>query len=54
MPTSDFTSFTDYVSKYIKGSEKSEAQIFLDHFFVALGYPDGLKGAGADCEFRIK
>jgi len=53
MPTSDFTSFTDYVSKYIKGSEKSEAQIFLDHFFMALGYPDGLKGAGADCEFRI-
>jgi hypothetical protein len=46
--------FVNYAEKHIKGDEKGEAQIFLDHFFQALGYTDGLKGAGADCEFRIK
>lgn len=46
--------FVDYTKKHIKGDEKGEAQIFLDHFFTALGYQEGLKGAGADCEFRIK
>jgi hypothetical protein len=46
--------FVDYAKKHIKGDEKGEAQIFLDHLFVALGYAEGLKGAGADCEFRIK
>jgi len=46
--------FVEYTKKHIKGDEKGEAQIFLDHFFVALGYHEGLKGAGADCEFRIK
>ncbi len=46
--------FVDYTKKHIKGDEKGEAQIFLDHFFMALGYSEGLKGAGADCEFRIK
>lgn len=50
----DFTSFIDYCGKHIKGDEKSEAQIFLDHFFVALGYPEGTKGAGATLEDRIK
>lgn len=39
---------------HIKGDEKGEAQIFLDHFFVALGFKDGFKGAGADCEYRIR
>lgn len=46
--------FVDYTKKHIKGDEKGEAQIFLGHFFVALGYKEGLKGAGAECEFRIK
>ena len=46
--------FVDYCRKHIKGDEKGEAQIFLDHFFTALGYPDGLKGAGAECEFRVR
>jgi len=46
--------FVDYTKKHIKGDEKGEAQIFLDHFFMSLGYSEGLKGAGADCEFRIK
>ncbi len=46
--------FVEYTKKHIKGDEKGEAQIFLDHFFISLGYSEGLKGAGADCEFRIK
>ncbi len=50
----NFQGFIDYAKKHIKGDEKGEAQIFLDHFFRALGYPDGLKGAGADCEFRMR
>jgi len=54
MQASDFNAFTEYVNKHIKGDEKGEAQIFLDHFFQTLGYKDGLRGAGADCEFRIR
>ncbi len=54
MQETDFTTFQSYVKEFIKGDEKGEAQIFLDHFFIALGYPNGLKGAGANCEFRIK
>ena len=54
MKVTDFKSFTDYCDQHIKGDEKGEAQLFLDHFFSALGYQDGLKGAGANCEFRIK
>ena len=50
----DIKAFVTYVDKHIKGDEKGEAQIFLDHLFQALGYADGLKGAGANCEFRIK
>ena len=50
----NFTSFIDYYQAHIEGDEKGEAQIFLDRFFMALGYPDGLKGAGADCEYRIR
>jgi SAM-dependent methyltransferase len=50
----DFTFFLDYCNKHIKGDEKGEAQIYLDRFFTALGYADGLRGAGADCEYRVK
>ncbi len=46
--------FKSYCAKHIKGDEKGEANIFLDHLFTALGYPEGLKGAGAECEFRIR
>ncbi len=46
--------FVEYCKANIKGDEKGEAHIFLDHFFMALGYKDGLKGAGADLEFRVK
>ena len=46
--------FVSYCQRHIKGDEKGEAQIFLDRFFTALGYPEGLKGAGAECEFRVR
>lgn len=54
MPSIDFYPFSEYVKKHIKGDEKGEAQVFLDHLFQALGYSDGFKGAGANCEFRIR
>jgi len=54
MQKPDFIAFQKYVKEFIKGDEKGDAQIFLDHFFLALGYPNGLKSAGANCEFRIK
>ena len=54
MSDTKFSDFVSYCRKHIKGDEKGEAQIFLERFFVALGYADGLKGAGAECEFRIK
>jgi hypothetical protein len=44
----EFTAF----AAMIKGDEKSEAQIFLDHFFRALGH-EGAQEAGAVFEFRI-
>ena len=43
-----FVAFT----RTLKGDEKSEAQIFLDHFFRALGH-GGVQEAGATLEFRI-
>ncbi len=46
--------FVDYCHKHIRGDEKGEAQIFLDRFFTGLGYDEGLKGAGAECEFRVR
>jgi hypothetical protein len=54
MPAADFKTFSGYVSRYITGYEKGEAQVFLERFFQALGYADGFKGAGANCEFRIR
>ena len=46
--------FCAYCEKHIRGDEKGEAQIFLDRLFTAFGFAEGLKGAGAECEFRIK
>ena len=43
-----FETFT----RSLKGDEKSEAQLFLDHFFRALGH-GGVQEAGATLEFRI-
>ncbi len=49
MPTPNLLQdFVAYCQRHIKGDEKGEAQIFLDRFFTALGYPEGLKGAGAE------
>ncbi len=48
------TDFVNYCNKHIKGDEKGEAQVFLERFFIALGYEDGYKGAGATLEDRIK
>jgi type II restriction/modification system DNA methylase subunit YeeA len=46
--------FTRYCRQHLRGDEKGEAQIFLDRLFTAFGFSEGLKGAGATCEFRIK
>ena len=45
--------FVDWCAAHIKGDEKGEAAIFLDHLFRALGH-GGLKEAGANCEERVK
>ena len=46
--------FVAWCDKHIKGDEKGEAQTFLEHFFMALGYPGGHKEAGATFEYRVK
>jgi hypothetical protein len=46
--------FTRWSAAHIKGDEKGEAQIFLDHLFQAFGWAKGLLEAGARCEERIK
>lgn len=46
--------FTSWAKAHIKGDEKGEAQIFLDHLFKAFGWAGGLKEAGARLEERIK
>jgi SAM-dependent methyltransferase len=48
---SSLESFVKF-ARSLKGDEKSEAQIFLDHFFRALGH-GGVQEAGATLEFRI-
>lgn len=51
----NLTEFLDYCQKYIlQGDEKGEAQSFLEAFFMGLGHKDGVKGAGAVFEERIK
>jgi type I restriction-modification system DNA methylase subunit len=50
----NFDPFIAYCKKHIKGDEKGEAQIFLDRFFSALGYSEGLRDAGANLEYRVK
>jgi hypothetical protein len=46
-----FPPFLEF-AKTLEGDEKSEAQIFLDHLFRALGH-DGAKEAGATFEYRV-
>jgi SAM-dependent methyltransferase len=45
--------FVAWCQKHITGDEKGEAQIFLDHLFLAFGYTGGLKEAGATLEMRV-
>lgn len=54
MAANALSDFVSYCQKHIKGDEKGEAQIFLDRLFTALGWPEGLKGAGAECEYRVR
>ena len=42
--------FLNYCQQYIRGRERGEAQLFLDRFFIAFGYKEGLREAGAVCE----
>jgi hypothetical protein len=52
----DWTKLSEFVAwcqKHITGDEKGEAQIFLDHRFLAFGYAGGLKVAGATLEKRV-
>lgn len=51
--TANLENFISWVNNHIKGDEKGEAQVFLDRFFQAFGWP-GLKEAGASCEERVK
>jgi hypothetical protein len=45
--------FVRWCQQHLTGDEKSEAQIFLDHLFQALGWAGGLKAAGATLEMRV-
>lgn len=45
--------FATWVAAHIRGDEKGEAQIFLDHLFAAFGQI-GVREAGATLEERIK
>ena len=51
MDEAKITEFIQYVSK-LKGSEKSEAQLFLEHLFVAFGHR-GIIEAEAGLEHPI-
>ncbi|SFF48939.1 DNA methyltransferase [Thermoflexibacter ruber] len=46
--------FVRYWKEYIKGKERQEAQVFLERLFIAFGHTDGIRGAGAECEFKLK
>lgn len=45
--------FVEWSARYIRGDEKSEAQIFLDRMFQAFGQP-GLLDVGGQAEFRVR
>ncbi|GIL14510.1 MAG: DNA modification methyltransferase [Chloroflexota bacterium] len=45
--------FVDYCKTYLRGDERSEAQVFLDRLFVAFGYAGALE-AGGVFEDRVK
>ena len=45
--------FVNWVAKHVKGDEKGEAQIFLDHLFRAFGQKGSLD-VGGTAEMRIR
>lgn len=45
--------FVQWAQSHIKGDEKGEAQVFLDHLFVAFGHPGSLD-VGGEKEFRVR
>ena len=47
-PAAALTAFVAWCGEHIRGDEKGEAQLFLDHLFRALGHA-GLKEAGTTC-----
>ena len=54
MPSAEkLAEFVAWCRQHLTGDEKGEAQIFLDHLFVAFGWPGGLKAAGATLEMRV-
>lgn len=50
---SELEQFVAYRRNNLTGDEKGEAQLFLEHFFKALGH-GGVREAGATLEHRIK
>jgi type II restriction/modification system DNA methylase subunit YeeA len=52
-PAIELVAFVAWCGEHIRGDEKGEAQLFLDHLFRAFGHA-GLKEAGATCEDRVK
>lgn len=52
MPEESLTTFVEYLSK-LKGDEKGEAQLFLEHLFQAFGHKS-LAETGATLEYRVK
>ena len=51
--SASLSTFVAWCREHIRGDEKGEAQLFLDHLFRAFGHA-GLKEAGATCEDRVK
>ncbi len=51
--TERLQSFADWSHQHITGDEKGQAQIFIDHLFLAFGQPGSLD-VGGKPEFRIK
>ena len=50
---SHLSTFVEWAKTHIRGDERGEAQIFLDHFFEALGHKGGCKATGGQLEERV-
>jgi type II restriction/modification system DNA methylase subunit YeeA len=47
------SNFVEWARVHIRGDERGEAQIFLDHFFEALGHQGGCTATGGRLEARV-